>query len=91
MTKKRRQYSNNFKAKVALEALRERKTVAQLASEYDIHPNQITEWKKQLKDQAGVAFGGEGRTEAEIEKEKTDLYEQIGRLKVETEFLRKKL
>ena len=91
MRKKRRQYSNNFKAKVALEALRERKTAAQRASEYDIHPDQITEWKKQIKDQPGAAFGGEGRTEMEIEKEKTDPYEQIGRLKVETEFLRKKL
>jgi transposase-like protein len=91
MTKKRRQFSNRFKAKVALEALREHRTIAELASEYNVHPNQISKWKKQLLDQAGAAFGGEGLTDKEVEKEKASLYEQIGRLKVEVDFLRKKL
>ena len=91
MPKKRRSFSPEFKAKVALEALREHKTVAQLAAEHGVHPNQITLWKRQLREQAAAAFGGQGLTEQEVEREKAQLYEQIGRLKVEAEFLRKKL
>lgn len=91
MTKKRRRFTKRFKAKVALDALREQKTIAELASEHGVHPNQISTWKKQLKDQAGAAFGGEGLTEKEVEQQKASLYEQIGRLKVEVDFLRKKL
>ena len=62
MTKKRQRFSSRFKAKVALEASRERKTIAELAAEYGIHPNQINKWKRQLLGQAEAAFGGGGLT-----------------------------
>jgi transposase len=93
MPKKRRSISAEFKARAALEALRERDTIAELASQYEVHPNLITKWKKQLQDQAATVFGsGGGRlTEEAVEKEKARLFEQIGRLKVEADFLRKKL
>jgi len=93
MPKKRRSLSAEFKAKVALEALREQRTIAELASLYGVHPNLITKWKKQLQDQASAAFNvvGGALTEDAVEKEKARLFEQIGRLKVEADFLRKKL
>jgi len=91
MGRKRRQFTPEFKAKVALEALKEQKTVAELATQYGVHPNQIGQWKRQLKEQAAAAFGAEGFSEADFERERAELFEQIGRLKVEAEFLRKKL
>lgn len=91
--KKRRRFTAEFKARVALEALKENRTIAQLASQYGVHPNQISEWKRQLKEQAVTAFTDAARRkdEAAYEKEKSELFEEIGRLKVEGDFLRKKL
>lgn len=91
MPKRRRSFSPEFKAKVALDAIREHKTVAELAAQHGVHPTLIGQWKRQLQEHAGAAFGTEGLTAHEVEKEKAGLYEQIGRLKVEAEFLRKKL
>ncbi len=91
MGTKRRTFTPEFKAKVALEALKEQKTVAQLAAQYGVHPTQIGLWKRQLKEQAAAAFGAEGLSKDDFEREKGELYEQIGRLKVEADFLRKKL
>lgn len=91
--RKRRRFTAEFKARVALGALKEDRTIAQLASQYAVHPNQISQWKRQLKEQAVTAFSdGARRADAEaVEKEKARLFEQIGRLKVEGDFLRKKL
>jgi len=91
--KKRGRFSAEFKARVALSALREDRTLAELASQYNLHPNQISSWKRQLRDQAAAVFadGASRTTEAAVEKEKAELYEQIGRLKVEGDFLRKAL
>ena len=93
MPNKRRRFSAQFKAKVALEALTERQTIAELASRHGVHPNQITKWKQQLKANAPELFGrGSGEVDASaLEKATAPLYEQIGRLKVEADFLRKKL
>lgn len=91
MRRERRNLDSSFKAKVALEALREQKTVAQLAAQYELHPNQISAWKKQLLEQSSKVFEGPNRTrEEEAAKMEGELYKQIGQLKVENDWLKKK-
>lgn len=91
MKQKRRQFSAQFKARVARAALREEKTIAELASEYDVHPNQITKWKKQLIDALPDIFSRRRKREAQSSEEhEAHLYQQIGQLKVELDWLKKK-
>jgi transposase len=89
MTKRtRRKIDAGLKAKIALEALREQASVADLAQRYQVHPNQIYAWKKQLQDQAARAFeGGAGGGDAEREREVERLHAKIGQLIVERDFL----
>ena len=90
MTRKRRVFGAAFKAKVALAAARGDKTTAQLASEFSVHTSQVTAWKKQLLDRAAGLFE-DGRTRRdETAANEQQLYEQIGRLKMEVEWLKKK-
>jgi transposase-like protein len=90
MGKKRRRFSGEFKAKVAIEAIRERKTLADLSVEFQVHPNQITAWKKEFLENAGKAFGdSDDLSEAAEDEIKTPLYEQIGRMKVEIDWMKK--
>jgi len=90
MGKVRRSFNADFKARVALEAFKEEKTLANLAMEYKIHPTLITRWKKDLVENAGKAFGdSNGISEAEEDRLKTPLYEEIGRLKVELGWMKK--
>jgi transposase-like protein len=92
MTGKRKSHSVAFKAKVAIAALREQETVAQLSSRYAIHSTQIHLWKRHLLDGAEGLFGTVGRPrKGETDEVSVDeLYEQIGRLKMELEWLKKK-
>jgi transposase len=90
MARKRRSFGGSFKAKVALAACRGEKTTAQLAAEFGVHAGQITAWKKQLLEgAAGLLEDGRGRRAEEATNEEA-LYEQIGRLKMEVEWLKKK-
>lgn len=92
MGKKRKQHSAEFKFKVALEAAKEQKTLSQLGSEYELHPTQISEWKQQLLNGGANVFGKrESKAEKEQSKVEIELYEQIGRLKMELEWLKKKV
>jgi transposase-like protein len=91
MLKKRTRYSAEFKAKVAIEALREQRTLSELAAEYAIHPNQISEWKKQLLEHSSDIFTNSvskiNKTNGKLEDQ---LYQQIGRLKTELDWVKKK-
>ncbi|MCO6044975.1 IS3 family transposase [Aeoliella sp. ICT_H6.2] len=92
MSRKRRSFSAGFKAKVALAAAKGDKTLAELASQYEVYPNQISAWKKQLLEGMGGLFeDGRQRKLPEDEPQTAQLYEQIGRLKVELDWLKKKL
>jgi len=86
----RKHHSKEFKAKVAIEALKGQKTLSELASEFGVHPVQISQWKKQLQDGSVSLFerGKTGPDEHEALLER--LYQQIGQLQVEVEWLRKK-
>jgi transposase-like protein len=91
-TAKRRRHSAEFKAKVVLAALREDRTQAQLASEFGLHPLQITQWKKVAVQTLPEVFGAQrGRTAAEQAELEGRLYERIGRLETELEWLKKKV
>ena len=91
MARKRRSFGAAFKAKVALAACRGERTTAQLAAEYEVHVGQITAWKKQLLEgAAGLFEDGRGKRAAEEAANDQELYEQIGRLKMEVEWLKKK-
>ena len=91
MRKKRRNFSSKFKAKVALEALREQKTLAELASKYELHANQITAWKKELIEGSSELFERKRGPKEEYDKDKeAKLYQQIGQLQFELDWLKKK-
>jgi len=92
-SEKRRRHTATFKARVARAALREDKTAAQLASDFEVHTSQITLWKKQaiegMADLFGAGAGSDGELREMVQREAT-LYEEIGRLKVELDWLKKK-
>ena len=88
----RKNFPANFKVKVALAALKGDKTQAQLASEFGVHSNQIQQWKKRLQTEAPTIFSSrQSRTEREAEELQAELYRQIGQLKVELDWLKKRV
>jgi transposase len=86
----RRQHSASFKAKVAVEALKGEDTVAELASRFQVHPSQVRTWKRLLLEGAGELFKNGGGQEKVQEALVAQLYQQIGQLKVERDFLERK-
>lgn len=92
MKNKRKQFTTGFKAKVALEAVQGLKTIAQIASDYQISTSQVNSWKKQLLDNADSLFERKGRKAGPTAEEiAAPLYEEIGRLKMGIKWLEKKL
>ena len=92
MKAKRRGHDPEFKARVALEALKGVKSIQQIAKDYQVHPVQVSEWKKTMTEGATGVFGpGKAKTEGEdFEQERSALHSKIGQLTVEVDFLRKK-
>jgi len=91
MKNKRRNHGASFKAKVALEAAKGDKTMAELSSEFGVHPSQITQWKKQLLESIRDIFSRRRDRSRQEQDELTEhLYQQIGQLKVELDWLKKK-
>jgi len=91
VVRKRKKYSCQFKFKVALEALRGQVTINEIASQYQIHPNLIRSWKKNLTEKGAHVFERKsGCNQKDLEEKEVELYEQIGRLKMELEWLKKK-
>jgi len=91
VTKKRQQYSHQFKFKVALEAVKELRTINEIASAHGVHPSQVKAWKKQLLSEGPAVFGSQMvQQQRRQEAQEAELYEQIGRLKMELEWLKKK-
>jgi transposase len=91
MTDHRKRYDSTFKAKVVLDSFKNEKTIAELASDYGVHPNQITQWRKQaLEDLPALFSSGQAKKDKAYEEERDELLKQIGQLKVEVEWLKKK-
>lgn len=92
MGSQRKQYSGDFKAKVALEALRGERTLSEIASEYGVHPKQVISWKKKVLEELPNLFSnGQARKRQEEEDLKARLFQEIGELKFELDWLKKKL
>jgi putative transposase len=92
MTKKRRRHTAQFKFKVALEAAKEDKTINEIASQHAVHPNLVSQWKKQLLEEGASVFNSTmARQQRDQAAHEAELYEQIGRLKMELEWLKKKV
>ena len=88
----RKQFTNEFKAKVAMEAMKNEKTINAVASEYGVHPTQVTAWRNQLKEQAGEIFGNPYDKSMREQKELIErLYKTIGQMQVENEWMKKNL
>jgi len=88
---KRKKYPKEFKARVALEAIKGEKTIAEISSEYEVHSNVVIKWKKQLKDHMSDIFIRKNEQEPDAEKKIDNLYKEIGRIQVENAWLKKKL
>ena len=90
MKKSRRKFISSFKAKVALEAIKDQLTLQEIASKFDIHPTQISTWKREFIENSSKAFESKSKSD-DTDKEKSALYSKIGQLQVENDFLKKVL
>jgi transposase-like protein len=91
MKRIKRAFSSEFKAKVAVEALKEQKTISELAQQYELHPTQISQWKQQFLANSASIFGLESTDTKELEKQRDELFQKVGQLTVENDFLKKAL
>jgi transposase len=89
MKKTRRKFSGAFKAKVAIEALKERESLAELSKRFEVHPNMISKWKQEFLERSGEIFEKKSEADTEVDLEK--LYSKIGQLEMENDFLKKNL
>jgi transposase len=89
MKQKRRKFSGAFKAKVAIEALKERETLAELSKRFEVHPNLISKWKQEFLEKSSEIFEKKSDAESEVDADK--LYAKIGQLEIENDFLKKSL
>jgi putative transposase len=88
--RRRRQHSAELKARVALEAIQERRTLNEIASDHGVHPTQVSAWKRQALESLTTFFEGDVRVDGpELKRQESELFEQIGRLKMELEWLKK--
>jgi transposase len=90
MKRERRKFNAAFKSKVAIEALKEQMTLQELAKKFDVHPNQITVWKRDFIENASVVFESKSQQDS-TDHEKECLYNKIGHMQVEIDFLKKVL
>ncbi len=86
--RQRRKFSSEFKAKVALAAIKEQETLAELSREFDVHSNQILKWKKEFLENMSAAFERKNEFE-DLEKERDRLYKKVGQLEMEKDWLKK--
>ena len=91
MGKTRKKHSPQFKAKVALAAIQNDETIAQIASRFGVHPNMVSAWKRQILEGAADIFDKNHKHQKQAQAETNELYRQIGKLKVENDFLSRKL
>ncbi len=91
MSQKRKTHSAQFKAKVALAAIANEETTAQIASRFGVHPTMVSAWKRQMLDGAADIFDKRHKARKQAEARTDELYRQIGQLKVENDFLSRKL
>ncbi len=92
MARRRRKFSSALKARLAIEAVKGHRSVSELAGEHQVHPSQITQWKKQLLDSAAALFSDKRQMQQKDQEELlAKLYQQIGQMKVELDWLQKKL
>ena len=89
MKKTRRKFSGAFKAKVTIEALKERESMAELSKRFEVHPNMISKWKQEFVKRSSELFDKKSDAETEVDPEK--LYAKIGQLEIENDFLKKSL
>lgn len=93
MNRQRRKFTKDFKLKVILEALKEQQTMQQLSQKYELHANQISNWKRDFLEKAATILDVKtpSKEQKDQEKEKQELYSKIGQLQMEVDFLKKKL
>ena len=91
MGKMRKRHSPQFKAKVALSAIQNDETIAQVASRFGVHPTMVSTWKRQMLEGAADIFGKNHNSRKQAQSQTDELYRQVGKLKVENDFLSRKL